>query len=184
MLINGKKVIFTSLFLILWMLIVMMFFKSPSPEIIGSELKFINRKLQFIDEQIDLKINNSYKCRLIILFTLMDCPICLYESEYWGLAAKEYRENLSVVGITKQSNEDKLNEFINEYGLTFPIYVDNDLFQSIEYYLKKNNFVFATPVKLFIDNNYNLVAVEGGTKEINKHSLFLKRVEKVLEFIN
>ena len=115
--------------------------------------------------------------RLVILFTLQDCPICLFEARYWSLVSEELKDKIITVGITIP-NKNVL-DFVNEYNLKFKIYQGKDLFSKVCALIKKHRIACITPLKIFINSDNYVIAIEGGTKEEVKQRLFRERVYSI-----
>ncbi len=123
----------------------------------------------------------SAKLNILIFFSFEDCATCLFEAEFWGLAAKLYPEDVKVFGIVDEKNDEYISDFIAEYGLTFPIIIDESEV------LKKRLLSAAdaveagivTPFKIFIGNGV-IFYVEGAKKTREEQEGFPDRVLKFL----
>ncbi len=129
-----------------------------------------------------LPLENNQDDFLLILFKLDDCPLCLFEAEYWGQFTSK-NNHVKIIGISNAGNQAKLNEFIDEYGLSFTIYNDKEYFNGVLDFLDSINIESKTPIKLFIQNS-KLIAVEKGIKDIDKQNKFVQRANKIFNNLN
>lgn len=171
-----NKILFLILlcvFLIAGFIYLFLLFRKP---IYIEGFKVLNKPFYFVKD--NLYFDSSNKIRLVILFRLEDCPICLFEARYWAQVAEEFRDKVVVVGITKP--DSNIKNFINEYGIKFKILEDVNLFEKICNLLRSHGFKCITPIKIFIDSNNRVIAIEGGTKIEAEQRLFKERVNGVL----
>ncbi len=177
-----SKILFVILFcvfLIAGFIYLFLLFRKP---IYIEGFKVLNKPFYFVEDNLYLDVDASNKIRLVILFTLEDCPICLFEARYWAQVAEEFKDKVAVVGITKPDLDIK--NFINEYGIKFKILEDANLFEKICNLLRSQGFKCITPIKMFINSNNKVIAIEGGTKIEAEQRLFKERVNGFLETIN
>lgn len=83
-----------------------------------------------------------------------------------------------MIGITDASDGEELKDFVQEYGLDFPIYTDQELFKKTLNFLTARNISPSTPIKLFISGK-KLIAFETATKESQLQSNFPDRVRYI-----
>ena len=133
---------------------------------------------KFISEKnLDANLN------ILIFFALEDCPVCLYEAEFWGKVSNSLnKEHVKFVGITSEKDIMKILRFCKEYGLTFPILYDRegrvrDKILSIREISRLN---ISTPFKIFAHSN-RILQVEGPNKNLQKQSQLQKRVLELLK---
>lgn len=123
------------------------------------------------------------RLNVLIFFTLEDCPVCLYEAEFWGEAAQVFRqEDVRFWGITTEKDKNRIQEFTTEYQLTFPIYFDQDgklkdQILSIADDLKMN---ITTPFKVFVNRNREVIRIEGPKKNVEEQRLFMEIISRIL----
>jgi peroxiredoxin len=136
------------------------------------------------DNGVDISSNGlNARLNVLIFFTLEDCPACLYEAEFWGEAAQAFsRADVGFWGITTEKDNSRIQEFISEYHLTFPIYFDTygkfkEKIFSIAADLKIG---LATPLKVFVNHGLDIIQIDGPEKNVENHRLFLKKVSKIL----
>jgi len=147
--------------------------------IVSNQLTILDTPIEFIQETLYDHGANKNNDRLIILFTLEDCSLCLFEAEYWGAAHGSHDVQLNMIGITQELDDNILSEFITEYGLHFPIARNGGLFEFIVDYLYENEFSLVTPIKLFVNSKNELIAIEGPTKNIEAQKNFPERIAAV-----
>ncbi|MEW6456710.1 MAG: TlpA disulfide reductase family protein [Acidobacteriota bacterium] len=122
------------------------------------------------------------KLNILIFFTLEDCPICLYEAEFWGKASQKFTEKeVKLIGITAEKEKEKILRFYKEYGLSFTILYDEnghlkDRILSIKSMLKIGLY---TPFKIFI-NTQKIIHVEGPSKDLYQQRGFPDRILELL----
>lgn len=62
---------------------------------------------------------------VLVLFFKVSCPICQYAFPYFERIYKSFRsQKLSIVGISQNNKADTL-DFIRQYGVTFPVLLDD-----------------------------------------------------------
>ncbi len=89
------------------------------------------------------------RLNVLIFFTLEDCPACLYEAEFWGEAAQVFdRSDVGLWGITTEKDRNRIQEFISEYQLSFPIFLDKGG------KLKEKILSIAADLKMHMDTPY------------------------------
>lgn len=128
-------------------------------------------------ENLDAKLN------ILIFFNLEDCPICLFEAEFWGDVSHLYPgKEVSLWGIITNKNPVKMKEFLESYRISFPILFDKHgslkkrILSCGE--IAKMNII--SPFKVFVNRNHEIFFIEGPTKEAEKQKLFPERVRKLL----
>lgn len=92
--------------------------------------------------------------KVLLNFWATWCPPCRAEMPHMqSFYEKNKDENITVVAVnlTSGDNRDKLAPFINEYGLTFPILLD----ESGD--IGKQYQAFTIPTSYFIDEQGNIV---------------------------
>lgn len=127
--------------------------------------------------------NLDAKLNIMIFFNLEDCPLCLFEAEFWGEVSHLYPgKEVSLWGITTKKDPVKLREFMESYRISFPILFDKDgSFK--ERILSCGDIArmnIISPFKVFINRNHEIFYIEGPTKETEKQELFTERVGKLL----
>lgn len=170
-----RNLVITSLFLVLLFLITWFNIKNEKEK---KHLIILEKPIKLQDTIMRWK-NDIHVNRVYILFSLNDCPLCLYEAEFWGKTQQKYNKNLTVIGITNETNELKLSQFIEEYKLDFKIYRSVSLFNDIITFMKNEGFILNTPIKLFINKRNEIIAIEKGTKDISTQRLFTSRIQQI-----
>jgi len=144
-----------------------------------------NKQLIFLKKPLNLNITNldlqsQTKSKLLIMFTLNDCPLCLFEAQNWGIAAEKLKDNVDFIGVTKDdTTNNKISDFIDEYKLNFVIYRNRKIFNELKTLLSSNGYNYNTPLKLFINKNCKIMAIEKGTKNLEKQKMFVNRVRSI-----
>jgi peroxiredoxin len=129
--------------------------------------------------------SNDLNARLnvLIFFTLEDCPACLYEAEFWGEAAQVFsRSDVGFWGITTEKDRNRIQEFISEYQISFPIFMDKDgkLKEKILSTDTALKMAIATPFKVFVNRNREIIRIEGPKKDVEEQKLFLEIISNIL----
>lgn len=118
---------------------------------------------------------------ILVFFSFDDCASCLFEAEFWSLAAKMYPDEVKIVGIVNERNDEYISAFIDEYDISFPIIVDEaDQLKNKILSLKSiSKSGIVTPFKIFINNQY-IFHVEGPKKIREEQEKF---PDRVLQFL-
>ena len=114
---------------------------------------------------------------LLILFSADDCPICLFEAEYWEEVHRE-SPGIQVIGLTNGS-ADFCDKFIQDTGIRFPVYRHPALFRAV---LERTLTIHPrgqTPLKLLLDENRSVIYAESGTKDVERHQSLRRRIQNV-----
>lgn len=139
-------------------------------------LKSFNGEI-FHTRELNSKVN------VLIFFSLSDCPGCLYEAEYWGMAHNmTKRNNLTVWAVTQTENKDTIDEFCKEYDINFPVLYDKgDIVKAkVISFLELAKFNLISPFKIYLKSSGEILLVEGPVKRREEQQFFL---EKIFSFI-
>lgn len=123
------------------------------------------------------------RLNVLIFFNLEDCPACLYEAEFWGEAAQVFsRSDVGFWGITTEKDRNRIQEFISEYQISFPIFMDKDgkLKEKILSTDTAFKMAIATPFKVFVNRNLEIIRIEGPKKDVEEQKLFLEIISDIL----
>lgn len=98
----------------------------------------------------------AFKWNLIIIFSPEDCPFCIDEISFWDNYFKQQKEPfLGCWGLVIHPFPELVNDFINNMGWEFPIFISNDS-------LDHSNFLkFSTPLKVLMKSTKNIYYIEG-----------------------
>lgn len=129
--------------------------------------------------------SNDLNARLnvLIFFTFEDCPACLYEAEFWGEAAQVFsRSDVGFWGITTEKDRNRIQEFISEYQISFPIFMDKDgkLKEKIFSTDTALKMAITTPFKVFVNRNREIIRIEGPKKDVEEQKHFLEIISNIL----
>lgn len=120
---------------------------------------------------------------VLIFFTLEDCPACLYEAVFWEEAAEVFKtSDVSFWGITTEKERSRIQEFVSEYQISFPIFFDNNG-KLREKILSTNDALkrsITTPFKVFVKRNRGIIRIEGPKKDVEEQKLFLGIISEIL----
>ncbi|UCH97347.1 MAG: redoxin domain-containing protein [Candidatus Aminicenantes bacterium] len=118
---------------------------------------------------------------ILVFFSFDDCASCLFEAEFWSLAAKMYPDEIKIVGIVNEKNDEFISAFIDEYDISFPIIVDegDQLKNKILSLRSISKSGIITPFKIFVSNQH-IFHVEGPKKIMAEQEQF---PERVLQFL-
>lgn len=129
--------------------------------------------LPFSSDTLNSRLN------VLIFFTFEDCSSCLYEAVYWGEAARLFNFPLvSFFGITSDIDTEKINAFVREYKIPFPIIFDQNgkIKEKILSIYEPLRGRLITPFKVFLNKNREIIHIEGPKKENDGKPLFLDLV--------
>lgn len=129
-------------------------------------------------DYLDAKLN------IVIFFSLSDCPICLFEAEFWGKISQMYNDKMiKIIGITDTENNDNIETFCNEYSLSFPIVYDKNSHYKALILSNKNisKMNLHTPFKIFVDSHRRILLIEKANKNIEKQKQFVDKVRLFYE---
>jgi len=116
--------------------------------------------------------------KLVLLFTFDDCPLCLHEAQFWGDVSVNYEGYLDTIIVCRPSEEGTAKDFMAEYGLIGT--VRTDLFRHLVDFLGEHDIDVQTPMKLIVNPDSDLVAIEYGNKDPDVQESFAERVEQLL----
>jgi len=124
------------------------------------------------------------KVNIIIFFSLSDCPGCLYEAEYWGIAHNlTNRNDFTVWAITQTENKDEIDEFCQEYDINFPVLYDKgDIVKAkVISYLELEKINLISPFKIYLNSDGKVWLVEGPIKQREEQKIFLDKIISLIE---
>jgi peroxiredoxin len=123
------------------------------------------------------------RLNVLVFFSLNDCPLCLYESVYWGEAARMYnRTEVSFFGITNETDRKRIDSFLNSNRITFPIFIDiNWKFKNkiLELFNRKVVGAIKTPFKIFLNSSHEIIYIQTAQKNTEDQRLFPLFVSKI-----
>jgi peroxiredoxin len=123
------------------------------------------------------------KLNILIFFTLADCPSCLYEAEFWSEASQIFhKSDVSFWGVTTGGDRINIQEFLQEYRISFPIIFDkkDSLKEKILSKDEISRMNITTPFKIFVNRNHEIVHIEGSRKDAEQQRLFPVRISQIL----
>jgi peroxiredoxin len=121
---------------------------------------------------------------LYILFSLDDCPICLFEAEGWQQAYERFPPTkLFVVGITQTTALEKLSRFRRDYRIAFPILQDptGNVTSAFHRILSGETGKLPGPIKLIADSSRRIIYYEFGTKDMKEQNAFYDRISSKID---
>ena len=112
------------------------------------------------------------KKHIIVNFWATWCPPCKEEMPLFQKLYEEYGNDLAVLGVNLQENPETIKNFLQEYGITYPILLDPDS------EIKKLYNVITQPVTYFINKEGIIIDKKQGplTEEELK-----EKVDKLLK---
>ncbi|MCK4764333.1 MAG: TlpA family protein disulfide reductase [Candidatus Aminicenantes bacterium] len=152
--------------------------------IITKKIKLPGFKLEDNKGKVITPDNLAASLNILIFFTFDDCASCLYEAEFWGEAAKDFRgADVKILGFTDERDVGGIQEFRQEYGILFPVLIDRDgrLREKILSKLESARISFTTPFKVFVNINHEIIYIEGSVKDAGEQKLFSTRVSGILQ---
>jgi peroxiredoxin len=157
--------------------------KNPKDILVTQKLKLPHFNMETAAGKFITTDKLNAKLNILIFFTFEDCASCLYEAEFWSEASHFFRESdVIILAVTNETKKEIIQEFSNEYRISFPIIIDKDSSLK-EKVIPKNEISFTgitTPFKVFLNRNHEIIYVEGPVKDSEKQSLFRERVSRVL----
>lgn len=100
------------------------------------------------------------------------CPPCKAEMPHMEEIYKEYKEqNLEIIAVNIRENQDKVNEFMNENGLTFPVLLDLDGKVSDQYNIA------SIPTSYFINSDGVLSDMVKGGLSLEQMKQYIDKLE-------
>ncbi|MBD8032488.1 MULTISPECIES: peroxiredoxin family protein [Solibacillus] len=107
--------------------------------------------LQALDHQ-QHSLSNSQGKWTIVNFWASWCEPCKMEAPHLQRIYEEYNDQLEIlaVNMTKKDTPKDVQEFVNRYGLTFPVLLDEQGDVSMTY------GAFTIPTTIFIDEKGNI----------------------------
>ncbi len=129
--------------------------------------------------------NLNARLNVLIFFSFEDCPLCLFEAEFWGKAAQVFpKRGIKFIGITWEREKGKLSRFCQQYNLRFPILYDENgrLKNRISSILYSSKNKSITPFKIFV-SRHKIIGYEGPTKNYDEQKNFPLRILSLLNKI-
>lgn len=109
--------------------------------------QIIATDLSVLDETTFQKLKEENKGKLIIInFFASWCPPCKAETPDFVSVYNEYKnKNFVIIGVSIDSKKQDAIDFVNEYGISFPVYVADPALQR-KYGVSKvpTSFIYAT----------------------------------------
>ncbi|MDI6786448.1 MAG: redoxin domain-containing protein [bacterium] len=143
----------------------------------GSKLKYFS--LQDIDGKHYTSENiiseNDYT--LFILFSLSDCPSCLMEKNVWEEIHKINK--VRVIGIVSHNYEIELISWIENSNLSFTILHDKN--GKVTEYFKKQHNINATPLKIVVDRNGEIIVINTSQPDPNRHRELISIIDREIQ---
>ncbi len=121
-------------------------------------------RYEFIDSNGNDQYENLNKGKILLVFLRSDCPACQKDVAFISEHFSEITGQMRIVGITTENN-DKIDAFIKEYGLQFPIFTD----KNGDMMLKAR--VMCTPTNFILENGFIKSIIFGklnNLEELNK----------------
>ncbi|MEK4129586.1 TlpA disulfide reductase family protein [Solibacillus sp. FSL W8-0474] len=116
--------------------------------------------LQALDQQ-QYSLSDSQGKWTIVNFWASWCEPCKMEAPHLQRLYEEYNDQLEIlaVNMTTKDRQDDVQKFVNEYGLTFPVLLDEQGDVSMTY------GAFTIPTTIFIDEKGNIIHEFAGPME-------------------
>lgn len=118
-----------------------------------------------------------FKWNLIIIFSPEDCPSCIEEISYWNAFVKQQKQPLlGCWGLVNHPYPKLVNDFIDNMGWEFPIYIISDSLKDEKLYVN------STPLKILMKDTNNIYYVEGPNSNWYKNSPMKNLLANLSEF--
>jgi len=138
----------------------------------------IKTNIEFLPEEAYFPKYDFNRERIVFVFSLDDCPLCLFEAQYWGAAMNEFGDQVFGLAVVPEKTQE-IYDFGQEYGLS--IKTKSDVWLQLSDFLSEHDIKFSTPMKIFIDKTNHIRVIEYGTKDMNRHPEFIDRALEYIE---
>jgi len=122
--------------------------------IVSREIKPVTLKTL---DGLDFNFSDLHNEYTLLIFLATDCPYCLKDIPLWQ---KMYEQaivrNITMLGITAESDTQNISEYAQKYSIQFPILLDQkrELFAQLR--------IFGTPTKVLLSSDLNILQVWQG----------------------
>jgi len=93
----------------------------------------------------------------LLIFFATDCPYCAKDIPLWQKMYEQgIARNISILGITAETNTEAVSEYVRKHDIRFPILLDQnrELFAQLR--------IFGTPTKVFLSSDMSIIQVWQG----------------------
>lgn len=121
---------------------------------------------------------------LYILFSLDDCPICLFEAEWWQFSFEHFDPKvIHVIAIVHTDASEKIRKFARDYRISFPILLDPEgkVTSAFRRVIPSESRNLPGPIKLLTDSSGGVLYCEPGTKNMDEHRAFFDRISSKIK---
>jgi len=127
----------------------------PAEEIIvGREIQPVT--LRTLDG-LDFNFSNLHSDYTLLIFFATDCPYCAKDVPLWQKMHEQANiHNITMLGITAESDTQNILEYTQKYDIQFPILLDQkrELFTQLR--------IFGTPTKVLLSSDMKIIQVWQG----------------------
>ena len=122
--------------------------------VIGREIQPVT--LRTLDG-LDFNFSDLHSDYTLLIFFATDCPYCAKDAPLWQ---KMYEQaiirNITMLGITAESDTQSILEYTQKYDIQFPILLDQnrELFAQLR--------IFGTPTKVLLSSDMSIIQVWQG----------------------
>ena len=118
---------------------------------------------QFITDTIDGETVSLTEFRgkpVVLNFWASWCGPCRVETPHFQRFSEEMGDAITVIGVNQQERPEKIEPFIDEFGVTYPIWLD------LNGRISQTYEIFGLPTTYILDQNGVIVAIlPGGITE-------------------
>lgn len=115
---------------------------------------FLNFELPDISNRIWKLSDIQSLLKVVIIFSIDDCPLCLQEYPLWRKIAETYQQKeIAVIGIAHHTDKEDLILFAKERSLYFPILLD------IENRIREKMGFKSSPLRILLDAENEILEV-------------------------
>ncbi len=114
--------------------------------------------------------------KVIIIFSVEDCPICLQEYPLWKKIYENYKNELIyIIGIAHNSDLQRLVSFVEDKDIQFPILYDSrDI-------VRNSLCLNTSPWRLLLDRNNRIIEIDQPAPQLSKQKETLNKIMHLLK---
>lgn len=116
----------------------------------------------------------------IVIYSMNDCMLCLFEVEQWNRIHHELSGLVQVRAFVTEDNQDH-QSFLAENEVPFKVSQHDAFIESVRTYLNRFDLELRTPVKFLVDGDGTVLFHEFGEKDMTKQALLPERIKALLE---
>ncbi|MCP2604706.1 TlpA family protein disulfide reductase [Candidatus Aminicenantes bacterium AH-873-B07] len=113
--------------------------------------------------------------KVIIIFSPLDCPRCLYEYPLWKKIDESYPDNIiTIIGIARTANREELISFVKKKNFSFPILYDpHDK-------VREEMGLRFSPLRILLDQKNRIIKITRPNAELIKQKITLVNLDSIV----